>query len=266
VVSSLRKLRRRLGHIRYTVRSRLFRTPTTDPMTARRAVIAAEYLRGTGIEIGALHLPLTVPQTVRVKYIDRMSRSQLRQQYPELSKLNLVDVDIVDNGELLTTIPDASQDFVIANHFIEHCQDPIGVLINFFRVLKPEGILYLAVPDKRFTYDKDRLVTPISHVNRDHEVGPAWSRTQHFEEWVRGWEVAAGIMIEGEDAIRAHIRELMDMDYSIHFHVWTQLDFLEFVLSLRDRLSFDIETMLKQGNELVIVFRKSIRDATGSGS
>ena len=46
----------------------------------------------------------------------------------------------------------------------------------------------------------------------------------------------------------------MERDYSIHYHVWTQLDFLEFLLSLRDRLSYDIETTLRQADEFVIVF------------
>ena len=64
--------------------------------------------------------------------------------------------------ESLATIPDGSQDFVIADHFIEHCQDPISALTIHFRVLKTGGILYMAVPDKRFTFDKDRPVTPTS--------------------------------------------------------------------------------------------------------
>ena len=88
-------------------------------------MIAATFLRGTGIEIGALHEPLIVPRRVTVRYVDRMRSPQLRHQYPELSRADLVDVDIVDDGELLATIPDGSQDFVVANHFIEHCQDPI---------------------------------------------------------------------------------------------------------------------------------------------
>ncbi len=248
-----------LGSVRSNLKrrlKRLFPRVTFNPVKRRRAAIAAHYLRGTGIEIGALHGPLIVPRTVRVRYVDRMRSPQLRQQYPELSQLDLVKVDIVDDGETLATIPDGSQDFVIANHFIEHCQDPIGALTNHFRVLKAGGILYLAVPDKRFTFDKDRPVTPISHLYQDHEIGPAQSRMQHFEDWVRLVD-----KVEGEGAIREQTRVLMEKDYSIHYHVWTQLDFLEFLLSLRDRLSYDIETMLKQADEFVFVLRK-----TGAGT
>jgi SAM-dependent methyltransferase len=161
-------------------------------------------------------------------------------------------VDIVDDGEVLATIPDASLDFVIANHFIEHCQDPIGAITNHFRVLKAGGILYLAVPDKRFTFDRDRPVTPISHLYQDHEIGPAQSRMEHYEDWVR----YVG-KVRGQRAIRDGATTLMEQDYSIHYHVWTQLDFLEFLLSLREHVSYDVETMLKQDNEFVIVLRKT---------
>ena len=43
-----------------------------------------------------------------------------------------VPVGCIDDGERLGKIADASQDFVIANHFLEHCQDPILALLNIF--------------------------------------------------------------------------------------------------------------------------------------
>ena len=91
-----------------------------------------------------------------MKYVDRMTVAELRRQYQELAGDPLVETDIIDNGEQLTTIRDETQDFVIANHFIEHCQNPIQTFQNLFRVLKPGGVLYVAVPDKRFTFDADR--------------------------------------------------------------------------------------------------------------
>jgi hypothetical protein len=53
-----------------------------------------------------------------------MSVSDLRQQYPELGAVRLVEADIVDNGETISSIADNSWDFAIANHMIEHCQNP----------------------------------------------------------------------------------------------------------------------------------------------
>jgi len=84
----------------------------------------------------------------------------------------------------LEVVQDATQDFVIANHFIEHCQNPIGALQNMLRVLKPGGKLYLSIPDKRYTFDMDRPITSVDHVTKDYVEGPEWSKRKHFEEWV----------------------------------------------------------------------------------
>ena len=86
--------------------------------------------------------------------------------------LPLVEPDIIDDGEKLTTLAPQSQDFVIASHFLEHCQDPIGTLKAIFRVIKPGGMLYLALPDKRYTFDRERPVTPLDHLWTDHRTGP----------------------------------------------------------------------------------------------
>ncbi len=84
----------------------------------------------------------------------------LRQHYPELANENLVPVDIIDDGEKLATFKDRSQEFVIANHFLEHASrirlEPSDGLLQ---VLRLQGILYLAVPDKRFTFDAERPLT-----------------------------------------------------------------------------------------------------------
>jgi ubiquinone/menaquinone biosynthesis C-methylase UbiE len=68
---------------------------------------------------------------------------ELRTHYAELAEYELVAPDVIDDGERLAAFGDESQDFVIANHFIEHCEDPIEAVTNALRVLKPGGILYL---------------------------------------------------------------------------------------------------------------------------
>jgi SAM-dependent methyltransferase len=219
-----------------------------------RASIADVYITGSGIEVGALDGPLQVPPTAKVKYVDRFPVSELRKQYPELDPARFVDVDIVDDGELLRTIGDTSQDFVIANHLLEHCQDPIGALGNMLRVLKPNGILYMAVPDKRFTFDVDRPVTHIHHLLQDFKDGGVSSRRAAFEEWVR-----CVAKVQGDTEVETQVDKLMRDDYSIHYHAWTQLEIMELVLTLRREmhLQFEIELVHKSGVEVILVLRKT---------
>jgi len=216
-----------------------------------RALVAQSYLRGDGIEIGALHRRLRLAPGTRVRYVDRLSRDELYREYPTLAEHDLVPVHVVDDGERLDKFADDSLDFVVANHFLEHCEDPIGALSNFWRVLKSGGVLYLTVPDKRYTFDRDRPVTPLAHVREDHEHGPARSRREHYREW------AALVLKEvGEDVIAFRACELAASGFSIHFHVWTQRELMELLLYLRERVAFEIELFLKRGYEVIVVLRK----------
>jgi len=239
------------------------------PGTLRRAVVGSRapldreriarwYLRGRGIEIGALHQPLPAPRSARVSYVDRLPAEGLRREVPELEAYPIVRVDIIDDAERIASIADGTQDFVIANHFLEHCEDPIGTVLSMFRVLRPDGILYVAVPDKRYTFDADRPATPLEHLLRDHREGPAWSRRQHHEEWIRLVE-----RVTVPEAIEARLAELTtEPHHPIHFHVWTQTEVLELIAALRRLVAFDVELIGRSGSEIIVVARKGLEGMT----
>jgi predicted SAM-dependent methyltransferase len=192
-----------------------------------------------------------------------MSVENLRAEYAELGEWDLTPVDVIDNGELLSTIPEASQDFIVANHFLEHCEDPIRTIETHLSKLRPGGVLFYAVPDKRYTFDSRRPPTPLDHIVADHEHGPERSRAEHYDEWARlvvDGEAPAGT--EGaalEEWAAQRARALEEDAYSIHMHVWTQAEFLELILHCRDRLdgAFDIEAAARQAIEFIVVLRKA---------
>jgi predicted SAM-dependent methyltransferase len=218
---------------------------------ATRVAIAAMFLRGSGLEIGALHIPLKLPPGVTVKYVDRMTTADLRKHYPELAELPLVETDIVDNGETLATFADASQDFVVANHFLEHCQNPFLTIQNLFRVVRAGGILFMAVPDKRWSFDHDRPCTTVEHLLRDYNEGPEWSKRSHFEEWTRLVNKRTDEKIVAEET-----QHLINIDYSIHFHVWGSAELLEFLAALRRFVTFELELFIRNGPESIFILRK----------
>lgn len=187
-----------------------------------------------------------------MKYVDRLSVRELRLQYPELKEYSLVSIDIIDNGETLEKISSGSQDFVIANHFLEHCESPIGAIETFLRVLKKGGILYLAVPDKRATFDAERPVTPLEHIVKEYKHGPDWSRKEHFCEW------ATFVDKKERNEVEKHAEKLMRDSYSIHFHVWTYLELFELIIYLKRKLyfEFEIEEFIFTGSESIFILKK----------
>lgn len=225
------------------------------PEALSREGIARRVLRGEGIEIGALHRAFPVPPGVRVRYVDRMSQHELRRQYPEMENAEFVPVDIVDDGERLVRFADASLDFVIASHFLEHCQDPIGAIENFLRVLRPGGVAYIIVPQHENQFDRDRPVTTLEHLLRDHREGAQWSRRRHYEDWVR-----IGLKVSDDEAWALNrIEHYLKLDYSIHFHVWDAPALLNMLVALREDLgfAFEVEVFVKLADEYAAVLRKA---------
>jgi SAM-dependent methyltransferase len=219
----------------------------TDILYQVRKEIASQYIAGEGIEVGALNAPLEVPNGAKVKYVDRMSAKNLQQQYPELSTLSVLDPDIIDDGEKLLTLANNTYDFVIANHMIEHCQNPIGAIQNFLRVLKVGGILYMGVPNKHYTFDRDRPLTTLDHLVKDYQEGPEWSKHYHYQEYVR----LVDKMPEGQVADRMKL--LLNMDYSIHFHVWQPDTFLELLSYCQEKLNFGFTVKEFQENHIEFI-------------
>ena len=146
-----------------------------------RNLLSKRFIFGEGIEIGALHTPLQTFNEASVRYVDRMGANELKLYYPELHETSLVDPDIIDNGEMLSKFEKESLDFIVANHMLEHCENPLGTLRTHLQRLKVGGVCFYSIPDKRFSFDCDREKTQFEHLVRDDEMGAENSRIKHYE-------------------------------------------------------------------------------------
>lgn len=182
----------------------------------------AARLSGQGLEIGALHRPLLTHPGMQMRYADRADQAMLKATFPELAEA-IVPVDIVDDGERLASVRDASFDFVVAAHLIEHTRNPIGALETWLRVVKPGGHVYLIVPDKRQTFDRARVRTTLEHLILDYRDPSAARDLEHFLEYALLVQKA-----DGEGAVDL-ARRLADEDHSIHFHTFLPKDLLALV-------------------------------------
>ena len=216
-----------------------------------RTLFSWHYLKGQGLEIGAAHLPLSVSPEAHVKYVDIAPLAEIKKRWPEVAKLDMVNIDIVDDAERLEKVSSASQDFVIANHFLEHCLHPIGALITFHRVLKPGGTLYMAIPDKRLTFDYDRPTTSYDHLLEEHKRGDKSFMSEHTQEYVQLAERHHG-------DIKKRTKELVDTEYRVHYHVWTQFGIMELLMRASHdfNLGLAAEVFMQNNNELLTVTRK----------
>jgi SAM-dependent methyltransferase len=178
-------------------------------------------LEGFGLEIGPLHRPLETHAGMRVEYVDIHSAAELRAIYPELAEAELVDPQILDDAQALGKVPSGRYDFVAAPHVIEHMRNPILAVDNWLRVVKPGGLLYLIVPDKRANFDHARPRTSIAHLVLDY-LRPSEDRDyEHYLEYAVVVQRARWTnMIQEADRLQA-------IGYSIHYHVFQPSDILD---------------------------------------
>lgn len=139
------------------------RALTPPPPDRRRLVVGPLDLRGRGLEFGPLDRPLVARTEAAVSYVDHLSTEGLRAKYETHAHVDLgaiCEVDhVLEPGRPLSDVVGTGYDFVIASHVIEHVPDLVGWLEEMTRILAPTGILALAVPDKRTTFDVARPLT-----------------------------------------------------------------------------------------------------------
>lgn len=223
----------------------------------------AQWLQGNGIELGALHQPLPVPPGAHVDYVDRLSVADLRAHYPELADLELVPVAHIGSAEDLSSIADGSLDFVIACHVLEHLENPTRGLCEIHRVLRDGGIFFCALPEARVTFDRHRDLTTVEHLLDDHPAGRT-TRRDHFVDWVENVERHQDWWDVEKPEPTARVARLMDMDYSIHYHVWRPDTFLEYLLAVRRRHGLEFEPIAlapcepDRDDEFILLLRKGV--------
>ena len=180
-------------------------------------------LTGHGLEIGPLHRPMVRHEGMVMDYIDRCTVKELREHYPELNDLPLVEPTILGDAETLANIKDKTFDFVIAAHVIEHMKNPLSALEQWCRVVKPRGKIYLIVPDKRITFDRNRVRTNIEHIIQDYRSPSAERDYDHFIDYAVHVQKKTG-----SDAL-VEAERLWKTDYSIHFHVFLPIDIIRLI-------------------------------------
>lgn len=143
-----------------------------------------------GLEIGPSHNPICPKREGwNIHIVDHLSQPQLKEKYIKHG-LDLEQIEAVDficaDGNFLSAIPTqhhASYGFILASHVIEHTPDLLQFLLHMQQLLSPDGVLSLAIPDKRYCFDFFR---PLSHTGdvleahfQNHSIHTAKTAFEH---------------------------------------------------------------------------------------
>jgi SAM-dependent methyltransferase len=175
-------------------------------MDRRQRILSMFDPSGFGLEIGPSYNPL-LPKAegYKVETLDYTDQIGLRLKYadnPSIDVSKIEPVDFVSDGRSMADLIGATgrYDFIVASHVIEHTPDMIGFLKDCERLLKPDGVLALAVPDKRCCFDFFQTLTSTGELLEVHRSGrtrPAFGALFNAvaygvkQDGQIGWELAS---------------------------------------------------------------------------
>ena len=148
-------------------------------MMFQESRLAHKYCIGSGLEIGgAAHNPFglnALNVDVRQREVDHEGNKALH-------------VDILASGDNIS-LPDGSQSFIVSSHVFEHLFDPIKALLEWDRLIKINGVIFMIIPHKERTFDKHAGRTALQHlvddytnkVTKGHEKN---GKHQHDHVWI----------------------------------------------------------------------------------
>jgi SAM-dependent methyltransferase len=205
-------------------------------MKFRDSTLAHIYLDNlVGVEIGAsAHNPFNLPHCINVDYTDSMNTVFKWNEYKLCNEKAKVDI-VADGGHL--PFKDNEYDYVISSHVIEHFFDPIAVLEEWMRVVRPGGYVFIIAPSKigvkketRGCTNYEELIKRHSGVLKPEDVDMTGYQTS----------IVSGLPLNEHG----------------HWSVWNLKEFIE----LCDYMGLNVVTKLerddKVGNGFCVVIKK----------
>lgn len=156
---------------------------------ARRAYIRSSIKKiGNILELGAFDNPTFRRELGDdVRYLDWFSRDELIEMHgnnPRRNPGRVVDVDYVVRDHSFAPHIDLRFSLISACHVIEHVADVIFWLNQLEDLLADDGRIFLAIPDRRYTFDYYRQVSESVSMVRAHEAQltrpDKWQLAEHF--------------------------------------------------------------------------------------
>ena len=140
------------------------------------------------IGVGPSHNPV-VPKSSgwNTTIVDYADAKFLRMHYQSENHGRIEDVDVVWNSGQMHDAVRArtlnSYDAIIASHSLEHMPDAIGFLLSCEELIKQDGVIKLALPDKRCCFDFfSGLSTSGDMLSAHHNKDRVHSKRTSFNE------------------------------------------------------------------------------------
>ncbi|WP_156156245.1 methyltransferase domain-containing protein [Polynucleobacter duraquae] len=208
----------------------MFKKQTGRALLGRNPFDLAYYFcKGNGLEVGARNNPYSFARGCKVSYADIGNTDEIKSILAEGFRLGLkreesgfVGVDLILRGPRygFELIGNNFFDFVYSDNVLEHTPNPIFAIVEQLRVTKVGGYVYTVIPNKYFTFDRNREATPASLLIEKYQKNIFHYTIDEALDIILKTENFPSMNLEG-DALLDHARKMiLANDGEYHFHVF----------------------------------------------
>lgn len=162
---------------------------------------------------------------------------------------------LVHEAGALSSVADASYDFVASCHMLEHTANPVKALREWRRVMKPGSALLLVLPHREGTFDRYRPVTALAHMVDDDARDVGEDDTTHLAEVMQLHDLSRDPYQASREDLCAWV-ENNAVNRGVHHHVFDSLSAAQLV----DHAGFSILCVEPEPRESIFVFARKPAD------
>lgn len=234
------------------------------PISIKESALAHKYLDGlNGVEIGASTQNSFGLEKTPGAYANIDFEADQGQKW-QANSFEVTKVNFVASGDNLP-FKDNSLDYIISSHVIEHFFDPIAALEEWYRVIKDNGYIFIIVPHKERTFDKNKKTTTLKELilrhNKDIKIQSYVHMTDKEKE--RSLFVTQGasssdephLLIENNTSIPNGWERFKKDDHH-HWSIWTTEEFLKLCKYMNLNIVEYQDVDDKVGNGFTVVIKK----------
>lgn len=147
--------------------------------------------------------------------------------------------------------PDSSFDFILSEHVLEHLCNPIRALEQWKKILKPKGKIFIFLPHKDRTFDRNRQRTKLAHLFEDYQKEVSDPDFTHLDDWI------TNVVKPGLAPHYALIPEDKHPELGlIHHHVWIPEDICHLMKALGFNILVSVDCCPDRVDSFVVVAEK----------
>ncbi len=195
--------------------------------------------RHPGVEIGAFKTPLP---GIKPIYVDKY-------------KTYANEECLADFQGEAVALPFKSNSlaYVASSHVLEHVANPVKALLEWYRVLRPGGFIYMVVPDRRYTWDKARALTSVEHFLSDYDHQVTSVDGTHIDDFVDNIDwltYSPGTAAAEIPVAKAKLKQTYwgavqsGSEINIHFHVFEPSNLTALIQAMSRQKNFAVSWKL----------------------